>query len=237
MRLLVTRPEADAERTAAVLRSRGHDVTVAPLLRIEPVANADIGDGPWAAILVTSANATAAVRAQKRFAELKNVPVLAVGERTAQAMREAGFASVISGAGGASELMRIAAERLKGGVPLLYLAGADRSGDIAGDLTAQNFIVHTAVVYRAVATDILPRAATDALTEGVDGVLHFSRRSAEAYIRSAAKAGLSGVAVKRPVHFCLSARVAEPLAEAGAGNIRIAPQSDEAALVALIPAG
>ena len=32
MRLLVTRPEPDATRTAETLRARGHDVLVAPLL-------------------------------------------------------------------------------------------------------------------------------------------------------------------------------------------------------------
>ena len=35
MRLLITRPEPDNERTAAVLRAQGHDVLLAPLLHIE----------------------------------------------------------------------------------------------------------------------------------------------------------------------------------------------------------
>src|SRR5437870_1310953 len=35
MRLLLTRPQHDGERTAARLRARGHDVTLAPLLRID----------------------------------------------------------------------------------------------------------------------------------------------------------------------------------------------------------
>ena len=38
MRLLVTRPEPDGERTAQALRARGHAVVLAPLLRTEPVA-------------------------------------------------------------------------------------------------------------------------------------------------------------------------------------------------------
>ena len=41
---LVTRPQADSERTAAALRARGHEVLVAPLLRVEPVA-ADLSGG------------------------------------------------------------------------------------------------------------------------------------------------------------------------------------------------
>lgn len=236
MRLLVTRPEPDAERTASTLRARGHAVVVTPLLRIEPQSGAELGSGPWAAILVTSANAAPAIAAHNRFSELQALPVLAVGEHSAEAMRAAGFANVNSAAGGAADLLRLAAERLKQGMPLLYLAGADRSGDMAAGLGAQNLGVHTVVVYRAVAADVLPRAADNALAGGIGGVLHFSRRTAETYVNTVRAAGLLEQALKRPAHFCLSAQVAEPLVQAGAADIRIAPQPAEAALIALIPA-
>jgi uroporphyrinogen-III synthase len=235
VRLLVTRPEPDAERTAAALRASGHSVIVAPLLRVEALPDAEIGSGPWAAILVTSANAAPAIVRHARGAELKNVPVLAVGEHSAQAMRAAGFADVISAGGGGGDLARLAAERLKQSLPLLYLVGADRSGDIASDLIAQNFTVRTAAIYRAVAATALPRAAAAALTHEIDGVLHFSRRSAEAYVSAARGAGLLADAL-RPVHYCLSARVAEPLTQAGAADIGVAPQPNEAALLEVIGA-
>ena len=66
MRLLVTRPEPNAERTAAVLRARGHDVVAAPILRIETLADAALGHGPWAAILLTSTNAASAIARHPR---------------------------------------------------------------------------------------------------------------------------------------------------------------------------
>jgi uroporphyrinogen-III synthase len=235
VRLLVTRPEPDAEQTAAALRERGHVAIVASLLRIEAVVDAEIGSGPWAAILVTSANAARAIAAHQRFAQLQELPVLAVGEHSAQAMRDAGFINVSSAGGGAGDLTQLAAERLKQGMPLLYLAAVDRSGNIAADLGAQNFVVHTAVVYRAVAADALPRVADNALAAGLDGVLHFSRRSAEAYINTTRSAGLHEQALKKPAHFCLSAQVAEPLVQAGAADVRIAAQPNESALFALIP--
>ena len=43
MRLLVTRPEPDANAPRRSLRARGHEVMLAPLLRIEPVIDADFG--------------------------------------------------------------------------------------------------------------------------------------------------------------------------------------------------
>ena len=44
MRLLVTRPEPDATRTAETLRARGHDVLVAPLLATLTIAAEVAGD-------------------------------------------------------------------------------------------------------------------------------------------------------------------------------------------------
>jgi uroporphyrinogen-III synthase len=235
VRLLLTRPEADAQRTAAALRAQGHDVIMAPLIRIEPIADAKLGAGPWAAILITSANAAHAIAADLRAMQLCALPVFAVGQRSAQAMAAAGFADVTSADGNVGDLARRVAERMKPAEPLLYLAGEERSGDLAGDLAALGFAVATAVVYRTIAVTGLPRAAADALAGGIDGVLHFSRRSAEAYVDAAGNAGMLAGALK-PVHFCLSAQVAGPLAQAGAAGIRVAERPTEAALLALIDA-
>lgn len=235
MRLLLTRPEPDGQRTAAALRAQGHDVIVAPLLRIAPVADAQIGAGPWAAILTTSANAAPAVAAHARVTELRALPVFAVGRRSADAMAAAGFADVTSADGDVGDLARLVVARLRPAARLLYLAGEDRSGDLAGDLPARGFAVETAVIYRAVAATSLPPAAAQALASGIDGVLHFSRRSAEVFVDAARTAGVLESAL-RAAHFCLSAPIAEPLRQAGAVDIRVAERPNEAVLLALIDA-
>jgi uroporphyrinogen-III synthase len=233
VRLLLTRPQADAERTAATLRARGHGVMVAPLLAIELISDGDLGAGPWAAILVTSANAVRAIAGHRRRDELRRIAVFTVGQHTAQAMRDLGFAAVVSADGNVADLAAVVAARTTPGARLLYLAGEERSGDLAGLLRAQNFAVQTALVYRVVTAEMLPRHAADALETAIDGVLHFSRRSAEAYVNAARRAGLDEAALATPIHFCLSARVAEPLVQAGAGTIRIAARPEEAALIEL----
>jgi uroporphyrinogen-III synthase len=235
VRLLLTRPEPDAQRTAAALRAQGHDVIAAPLLRIEPAADVKIGEGPWAAILITSANAAHAAALPARVTPLRALPVFAVGRRSADAMGAAGFADVTSADGNVSDLVRLVAARLQPKAPLLYLAGEDRSGDLAGDLRARGFTIETIIVYRAVAAAGLPPAAAQALAGGIDGVLHFSRRSAEVFVEAARAAGMLAEALK-PVHFCLSALVAEPLVQAGAADIRVAERPNEAVLIALIDA-
>ena len=235
MRLLLTRPQSDAERTAADLRASGHDVIIAPLLRIEPLPDAALGRGPWTAILLTSANAATAIAAHTAAAALRALPVFATGRQSAVAMAAAGFADVTSAEGNVNDLAAFVAARLKAPARLLYLAGEDRAGDLGGELAARGFSVDTVVVYRAVAAHVLPPAAAAALASGIDGVLHFSRRSAAAYVDAARAGGLSDAALK-PAHFCLSAQVAEPLTQAGAADIRIAARPTAAALTALIGA-
>jgi uroporphyrinogen-III synthase len=233
VRILVTRPAADAVRTAAALRVRGHEAIVAPLLTIEYLPDTALGEGPWSAIAVTSANAAHAIAAHKRRRELRHFPVFAVGRQSAQELRAEGFADVISADGDVDDLAALVATRLKPPARLLYLAGEERSGDLAGVLRAKNFAVDTVVVYRVAAAAMLPAEAAVALRGDLHGVLHFSRRSAEAFLSAVRNAGLLEAALSKPVHFCLSARVAEPLQHAGAGDVRIAAQPDEAALISL----
>ena len=233
MRLLITRPEPDATRTAAHLRAIGHEVTLAPMLRVETIADASLGPGPWAAILLTSANGARALAGHPRLAELKAMPVLAVGQGSAAAARAEGFPDVTSAGGDGGDLARLAAGRLAGTPKtLLYLAGEDRARDLGGALLAHGHKVETVTIYRTVQSTSFPHAALAALCGGaIDGVLHFSRRSVEGYLACARN--LLGQAL-RPVHYCLSARAAEPLQSAGAAEVHIAEHPDEAAMLALV---
>jgi len=233
MKLLVTRPEPDNERTAATLRALGHDVAFAPMLRIEPVPGADLGAPPWAGVLLTSANGARALAAHPRLAELRALPVVAVGRTSADVARAAGFSDVVSADGNADDLARLAGQRFAGSrVPLLYPAGEDRSGNLAGALSAKRIVVHTAVVYRAAAASEFSTNVRSALMQGlIEGVLHFSRRSVESYMTCGRTIQRQALA---PAHFCLSERAAEPLRQAGAARIAVAAQPDEASLIALI---
>ena len=235
MRFLITRSQPSAARTAIALRAHGHEPIIAPLFHIEIIAEADLSTGPWAAFLITSVNALWALANQTLRDEVRTVPVFTVGERTAQAIRGHGFTAVASADGNVTDLANLVAARLKPPARLLYLAAEVRAGDLAGTLRALGFVVDVVVAYRAVVADALPAKAAAALTGGIDGVLHFSRRSAETYVHAARNAGLLTSALN-PVHFCVSAQVAEPLIEAGAVDVRVATEPNEAAMLALIPA-
>jgi len=236
VRVLVTRPEPDGERTAQKLRTRGCEVLLAPLMRIELVENAELGAGPsaghWGAVAMTSANAARALERHPRRAELVALPAFTVGRRTAAAARAVGFSAVMSADGNERALADLIGARHRDGTKILYLAGQDRAGDLAAAVAPIR--VETVVVYRAAAATRLPPEAAAALAAGsVDGVLHFSRRSAAVYLACARSAGLLDRAIA-PVHYCLSQAVAEPLAAAGAACIAIAQRPEENALLDLV---
>jgi uroporphyrinogen-III synthase len=229
MRLVVTRPQADSERTAAALRACGHDVLVAPLMRVEPVT-ADLS-GTWGAVIITSANAPGAIAGHPACDALFKLPLFAVGRRSADAARQAGFSYVTSAGGDVRDLVQLIAERhADAAAPLLYLAGEDRAADLVGELVVHGVAAEMAVVYRAVTAPFPPELIAALQAGDVDAVLHFSKRSAEHYIAGAAQAGVAGQALGVR-HICLSAQIAEPLSRAGASRIAIAPRPDEAALI------
>lgn len=235
MRLLVTRPEPDGARSAARLRGRGHEVLHEALLRIEHLGDAALTGGPFAALVFTSANGVHALKAHRDCAHVAGLPVYAVGKRTQAAAAAAGFAPVASADGDVGALAAlIAARHPPGGPPLLYGAGEDRAGDLEGALEAHGIRVATRRLYRAAAAADLSPAVAAALAGGaIEAVLHYSARTAAAFLAAAAAAGVLDASLQVR-HLCLSARVAAPLAAAGARAVGVAGAPTEEALFALL---
>jgi len=230
MRLLVTRPADDAQALAARLILAGHEVITDPMLAIKEVPGPAIPLAGLQAILITSARAVP-ILAQR--ITTRDLPVLAVGGRTAAAARAAGFGTVESAGGNADDLVRLAAKRLspaKGRV--LHAAGADRAGDVAGALASLGFEAETIILYEQIPATALARETLAALKAGtLDGALFFSANSARTF-RLLAEAADLGPFTDKPVGFCLSAAVAEVLT--GFCPSRISPSPDETGMMAIL---
>ncbi|WP_316230341.1 uroporphyrinogen-III synthase [Bradyrhizobium sp. SZCCHNR1051] len=230
MAVLVTRPAPDNERTASALRARGFEVLLAPMLRFEPVALPPDAGRDAAGVIVTSSNALRAAAPQLRGSALLRLPLFAVGDRTAAAAREAGFTQVISAAADATALRDLIADSgvvVDAKATLLYLAGADISRDLASELAERGFDVVTQTVYRMAPVAALPRDVCAAFAANrIEAVLHYSRRSAAAFVAAIRTDGVEISALAVP-HGCLSANVAEVLREAGATQVTIAAHPDE----------
>src|SRR6202048_4178628 len=236
MPVLATRPHPDGETTAAGLRARGFEGLLAPMLRFEPVAFRDDEDARYGAVIVTSANALRGIEPHLKASRLLKLPLFAVGDHTASAARGAGFETVISANGDARALRElveasIKTKALKKTSTLLYLAGADLARDLAGELGEHGFSVVTLTTYRMAPVSGLPRETCDAFVANrVEAVLHYSRRSARAFLEAARAAGVEISALSIP-HCCISDGVASVVREAGAMQVMVAALPDENGLL------
>ncbi len=234
-RWLITRPAHEATHLATLLQARGLESVLAPVIRIVPVQDVSIDLEGVQALLFTSANG---VRAFTRLEGMRALPVLAVGEITAEAARDAGFALVESADGDAEALGRLARDRLDPAAgALLHGAGLHLAGDLRASLEAEGFEVRQVAIYEAEAADHLPGPAVEALKgDTLDGVMFFSARSAEIFANLAEAAGVTGN-LARLTALCLSKDVAARLTETGGsaawGGIRTAARPDRASMLAL----
>jgi uroporphyrinogen-III synthase len=236
MAVLVTRPHPDDETTAASLRARGFDVVCAPMLRFEPVAVHEDMNARYSAVIVTSANALRGIEPHLKGHRMLELPLFAVGEHTAAAARRAGFTHVVSASGDAANLRDLVlaslkAKELKKASTLLYLAGAELTRDLASELEESGFRVVTQTTYKMTAVTSLPREACDAFAANrVEAVLHYSQRSARAFLDAARAAGVEISALAIP-QCCISAAVASVVRDAGATQVMVASTPDENALL------
>ena len=222
MRLLVTRPAADGQALAAELEARGHSVICAPVIDIatKPDAAPDLTDVKGLAF--TSANG---VRAFQPFAApARHLPAYGVGPQTAAALSAAGFSNVHIAGGDVTSLARTITDDCPEG-PVLHISGRDQAGDLAATLKAAGCEARRAVLYEARAATELPPAALTALRDNaLDGVILYSKRSAEIFYRLAGAANLDA---SLPQAFCLSAGVAE-IARAAGAQTHVAEFPDDA---------
>ena len=88
MRVIVTRPEGQADELAERLRALGHEVVLCPLVRIEPFGDEPIDATPYDWVVVTSANG-----ARELARRLAGKPrwFAAIGPATAAALAERGL--------------------------------------------------------------------------------------------------------------------------------------------------
>ncbi len=209
-------------RGAARARPRG-DGGAAAARRAD--RDADLGGGPaWRAVVMTSANAARALAAHPRRAELARLPAFTVGapHRRGGARRRLRRRHVGRRRRARSRAAHRDARRRRARAAALSRRRGPRrrSRRRAGGHGVA--VAHRRWSIARSRPRRFHRPSATALAAGeIDGVLHFSRRSAEAYLDCAAAAGI-GAAALAPTHYCLSPQVAEPLTAAGAPNILVA---------------
>lgn len=210
-RILVTRAMPEAEETASLLRALGHEALIAPLRAVEGMPT-PFPDPRPDAVIATSRNALG--RGVTIPAGWLVLPIFCVGEKTAEAARDAGFAHVMPAGGDAIALQAMITKSCPPGNRLAYLAGEPRGPELETALRAAGFALETLLRYRMRDLEGFPEPARAALAAGqLDATLHFSAESARAFFKRAQSADLM-VAACRLRHACLSPAVAAAAREA-----------------------
>jgi len=88
VRVIVTRPEGQADELALRLRALGHEVVLCPLVRVEPISDEPIDVTPYDWVVVTSANGA---RELARRLDGRPRRLAAIGPATAAALEEHGL--------------------------------------------------------------------------------------------------------------------------------------------------
>ncbi len=185
--IVITRPKADALKLADSLKRKGFRCIIEPMLLIhtlhENAKSLEYAlDRVPQAILVTSKHA---ITALSLMTQLRNIPIVAVGQATASRAANLGFENVDFASGTAHALIAHVANKYSpANGPLLYIRGVDVSVDIAAKLMQQDFIVDSITLYQAKPTHKLSDELRNALADGiVDSVLFFSQNTLKTYAR------------------------------------------------------
>lgn len=238
MRLLVTRPEADAVVFKARLIELGHQVTIDPLLTVNFEDADPIEIEGVQALIATSRNGLRALAQSPQFEAAKAITVFCVGPGTAATAKGLGLQRIIEGPATARDLVSvIEAEAEVNGGPLLHLAGDAVTAGPIEELRRVGFHVLQPVVYR---TEVASRFASPTVASlrnnRIDGVILLSPRTAEVYANLVQFHRLT-VSVREIVHLCVSRATTRPLEPLGLTKVSVAAAPNLQEVLALLASG
>ncbi len=232
--VLITRPYPEAERTAAAVSALGHTPLIDPMLTVRPVAGPPLDLRSVQALLATSVNGVRSIAARTGRRDL---PLFAVGTRTAEAARQAGFAAVEDAGGNAADLaalIALAIDPAKG--RLLHVSGREVAVDLAALLGPRGYRVTRIVGYEAVPAGALAPETLAALRAGgMAYVLFFSPRTARTFVSLLERDPGADGWLARVEALCLSPAVTKAVAGPDWKAVRSAGKPDAGALLALLP--
>ncbi|MEP0232299.1 uroporphyrinogen-III synthase [Roseibium sp.] len=229
MRFLLTRPAPDCARSAERLRALGHDVVEAPMLKMVATDPGGLDLLDVSALVVTSGRIAGLLANRSDLAALLALPVYTVGNRSAEAMRATGFDRVISANGDVADLVNLVLSEAPSG-RVLYLAAADRAGDLEGHLHRASLACDLVEVYRMDPVRDLEPAVLEVLKSGdLDALLLYSRRTVEVLLSVLADHDLMGLLSSLRV-IAISQQVASALPDTAC--VEVAAHPTEEALFA-----
>jgi uroporphyrinogen-III synthase len=234
MKILITRPEPDGSRLARILKKMGHETRLAPMMHIESFPSRQVDITNAQALLITSANGARALGPALKERKIK---VFAVGEATAEAVRQEGFIDVTAAGGDVNSLAaKVIADIKPEDGRLIHIAGTEVAGDLSGMLTEKGFQCERVVLYEALPVTSLDAKIVKEIKNGnIPAAMFYSPRTAAIFVGLVTAAGLSSH-MKKITAYCLSEAVAAKLEPVSFAGIHVAATPDQENLLALLTA-
>ena len=232
MKVLLTRPKQDSERTAGELKKLNISSIISPVLRIllKSIEKQELQHHQ--AILLSSKHSVAGLSSLKIR---RSLPIYCVGDATSCAVSDEGFSNVYSASGDINDLISLVGKSLiSTNGSILYLSGLRKKGEVIDSLESLGFEIENRVVYEAKVVQSLNKSAVKALEANeIQGVLLYSPRSAEIFIRMIERLGFQKILQNLEV-YCLSSAVADVVKGLKWNKVLIASRPNNLEMLALV---
>lgn len=225
-RTWVTRTDPFGRLTVKRLAALGIEAVALPALKVRALEIAPLMPAPDA-LVFTSLNG---VRHHPFWPSLRDVPVFAVGDRTARRAVIMGYRNIWSAAGDVIALAKLIRARAPSGAMLMHLGALRPAGNLAADLAAAGIALRSRPVYDTVESDPAAFEALVARYPSITTILVYSPRAAShlaSWLRYS-EHGWSGRII------AISAAAAEPFAGLVHVEVFVASAPNEAAMLSLM---
>lgn len=218
--ILITRPKKQAKLLAKKLAH--YETIIEPLLEVKKETNIDtsvVDQCKPLAVLITSSNA---VFSLSKLNLEKNILIIAVGKKTGEKIRAAGYKNVVCANSSASDLECLAIKILdikKG--PVLYLSGNKVTLDLAKSLNSKGFDAVRINVYKTTYKTELSKTTIQKIRDkSIDEVLIYSLHTGAIFYHLLLKYNLLEYCFDVKL-LCLSKKILNYFAALGFNNLSL----------------
>lgn len=231
-RVLITRPEVDANNFAEDIRQKGYEVSCEAFLNViyDDISIPDLSQ--YSSLIFTSING---VRAFCQNTKDRILPVLTVGDKTQVEVRASGFEQTKSASGNVDDLIALLSKE-QAEKPYLYCRGEHISRPLKEVVTGVS--IEEIILYHTEKQQKISSGCAEIIKAGgFSHVLFFSKRTAESFVdcvlnhqdKEALESGL-----KSSKALCLGTSMIECVSILPWQEVRVASHSDSEGILALL---
>ncbi|MDB1135009.1 uroporphyrinogen-III synthase [Candidatus Anaplasma sp. TIGMIC] len=229
--LLLTRAVEDSIKSKDALAKLGFSVFIEPMFRVYYLST-EIGDiSSYDGVIVTSKHG---VRGMYNATKERNMRIIAVGDSTMECAVSLGFSNVHTVGGRVDDILQYMGAAMPG-ANLLYARGVHVSHDLCEAARNVGISVEEVVLYEAVATDKMSSECLEYINNRrISGILFYSERTAEIFIRLAKNAGISEEITRSVSAYTISLGASKALSVYPWKDVLVSQHPTEASLFELL---